>query len=110
MKKFRLDSDYPLRVVHFKPDREIIRTTDRCESGIVSANSVKALLKALSLCDRVKYVSKIHNLFLILGAVLSVLLVYVVSMFSKLGIGSAYAALYQLFWMIPTLVVSKLFL
>ncbi len=106
VKKFRLDSDYPLRVVHFKPDREIIRTTDRCESGIVSANSVKALLKALSLCDRVKYVSKIHNLFLILGAVLSVLLVYVVSMFGKLGIGSAYAALYQLFWMIPMLLVT----
>ncbi len=106
MKKFRLDSDYPLRVVHFKPDREIIRTTDRCESGIVSASSVKSLLKALSLCDRVKYVSKIHNLFLILGAVLSVLLVYVVSMFGKLGIGSAYAALYQIFWMIPMLLVT----
>lgn len=106
MKKFKLNSDYPVRVVHFGPDREIIRTTDRCESGIVSAHSVKSLLKALSLCDRVKYVSKIHNLFLILGAVLSVLLVYVVAMFGKLGIGSAYTALYQLFWMIPMLFVT----
>ncbi len=106
MKKFRLDADYPVRVVHFKPDREMIRTTDRCESGIVSTHSVKSLLKALSLCDRVKYVSKIHNLFLILGAVLSVLLVYVVAMFSKLGIGSVYTALYQLFWMIPMLFVT----
>ncbi len=106
MKKFKLDTDYPVRVVHFGPDREIIRTTDRCESGIVSTHSVKSLLKALSLCDRVKYVSKIHNLFLILGAVLSVLLVYIVAMFSKLGIGSVYIALYQLFWMIPMLLVT----
>ncbi len=106
MKKFKLDSDYPVRVVHFRPEREMIRTTDRSESGIVSTHSVKSLLKALSLCDRVKYVSKIHNLFLILGAVLSVLLVCVVSMFGKLGIGSVYTALYQLFWMIPMLLVT----
>ncbi len=106
MKKLKLKKDYPIKVVRMAPDREVIRSVERTNCGVVSTSKVKSLLKALSLCDKIKYVSKIHNLLLTVSAVMALILVYVVTAFGKLNFGSVYAMLYQLFWLIPMTLVT----
>lgn len=107
-RKLRLKRDYPLKVVHCAIGAEYIRRSERADSGIVSASSVKALLRTLSMCDRIKYVSKIQSIFEIVGAILAIFSIYAVATFGMLGLGSAYAALYQLFWLVPTVLVAML--
>lgn len=107
-RKLRLKRDYPLKVVHCESGVEYIRRRERADSGIVSASSVKSLLKTLSMCDRIKYISKIQSIFEIVGAVLAVFSIYAVAAFGMLGLGSAYAALYQLFWLLPTVLAAML--
>ncbi len=106
MRKLRLKKDYPIKVIHGKPGKEFTRRCERASSGIVSAGSVKSLLKALSSCDKVKYISKIQGIFEIVSAVVAILAVYGVAFLGKLEIGSMFAALYQLFWFIPIMLVA----
>ena len=106
IKKLRLNEDYPVRVVHGKAGREFVRKAERADSGVISARSVKALLRALSACDRIKYVSKIHGVFEIASTVLVIFVIYALSALGKLGVGSAVTALYQLFWLIPIMFVT----
>ena len=106
MKKLKLKSDYPVRVVHGRPGKEFVRKCERTDSGVASAGSVKSLLRTLSLCDRVKYIAKIHGIFEIVSTVLVIFVIYAVTALGKLGLGSAYAALYQLFWLIPIMLAT----
>ncbi len=104
-RKLRLSLDYPVRVVRSKPGKEMPAKLERVDSGIVASN-VKPLLRALSACDRIKYISKIHSIFEIVSTVLVMVVIYAVAALGKLGLGSAYAALYQLFWLIPIMFVA----
>ena len=106
IRKLGLDEDYPVRVVHGKPGKEMPSRHDRADSGVVCASTVKPLLRALSLCDRIKYISRIHSIFEIISTVLVLVLIYAVAALGKLGLGSAYAALYQLFWLIPIMFIT----
>ena len=104
MKKLKLKENFPVKVVRADEKSPESEANETCvDSGVISSGSVKALLKALSQCDRVKYITKVHGVFGIVSAVLALVAVYAVTLFGKLDIGSAYAALYQLFWMIPML-------
>lgn len=104
MKKLKLKENFPVKVVRADEKSPESEANETCvDSGVISIGSVKALLKALSQCDRVKYITKVHGVFGIVSAVLALVAVYAVTLFGKLDIGSAYAALYQLFWMIPML-------
>ncbi|MBO7149183.1 MAG: hypothetical protein J6V93_04920 [Clostridia bacterium] len=106
IRKLGLDADYPVRVVHGKPGMEMPSRLERADSGVVCASTVKPLLRALSLCDRIKYISKIHSIFEIVSTVLVLVVIYAVAALGKLGLGSAYAALYQLFWLIPIMFIT----
>lgn len=106
IKKLRLKDDYPVKVIHGKPGKEFSRRCERTDSGVVSAGSVKAMLKVLSNCDKIKYISKIHGIFEIVSAVVAILAVYGVAILGKLEIGSMFAALYELFWLIPIMLVA----
>ena len=106
VRKLGLKSDYPVRVVHSKPGKEMPSKAERADSGVVSIGTVKPLLRALSLCDRIKYIARIHGIFEIVSTVLVMLVIYAVAALGKLGLGSAYAALYQIFWLIPIVFVA----
>ncbi len=106
IRKLRLDNEYPVRVVHSKVGKEFVRKSERADSGVVSTGSVKSLLRSLSLCDRIKYIAKIHGIFEIVSTVLVIFVIYAITALGKLGLGSAYAALYQLFWLIPIMFVT----
>lgn len=106
MRKLRLKRDYPVKVVHGRPGKEFTRRLERTSSGIVSAGTVKSLLKVLSSCDKIKYISKIHGIFQVVSAVVAILAVYGVTILGKLEMGSLFAALYSLFWLVPIMLVA----
>ncbi|MBE6606896.1 MAG: hypothetical protein E7635_07690 [Ruminococcaceae bacterium] len=106
IRKLRLGEGYPVRVVHGKSGKRFLRKSERADSGVVCIGSVKSLLRSLSLCDKIKYIAKIHSIFEIVSTVLAIFVIYAIAALGKLVIGSAYAALYQLFWLIPIMFVT----
>lgn len=106
IKKLRLKGDYPVKVIHGKPGRRFYPKVEYNNSGVVSAGSVKSLLKVLSSCDKIKYISKIHGIFEVVSAIVAILAVLGVTLLGKLDLGSMYAALYQIFWLVPIMLVA----
>ncbi|MBR4880987.1 MAG: hypothetical protein IKU19_03585, partial [Clostridia bacterium] len=101
-------SKYAVKVLKCRFLSEKTVTEERGESGVVSKKSPKSLLKTLTLCDKVN--SVIRGAFAI--KLISVLLAFCITVFvmfrgiSSIDFASAYATLYQLFWMIPIFGIS----
>ena len=105
------------------PEQHAIRISGAClkekdvesvsasRAGIVSTGSVKDLIKALLLCKRLENVRRTN---LVLNVVASVFAVAVMALVlftgNATGMYSVYPALYQLFWILPTYFVSKVYL
>ncbi|MBQ4602001.1 MAG: hypothetical protein IJB24_03985 [Clostridia bacterium] len=101
-------SKYAVKVLKCRFLSEKTATEERGDSGIVSKKSPKSLLKTLALCDRVNSVMRGS----IVIKLLSILLAFGITVFimfkgvSTFDFAGAYAALYQLFWMIPIFGIS----
>jgi len=105
------------------PEQHAIRISGAClegkeersvpanRAGIVSVGDVKDLIKALLLCRRLENVRRTN---LVLNVVSSVFAVAVMALVlftgNATGMYSVYPALYQLFWILPTYFVSKVYL
>ena len=105
------------------PEQHAIRISRAClqdydespvfakRAGIVSLGDVKDLVKALLLCKKLEYVKKTN---LVLKAVASVFAVAVMALVLFTGKApemlSVFPALYQLFWILPTYIVAKVYL
>ena len=100
---------YPVKVIRAKNVEDIPHTFDRCESGVVSKRSVKALLKTVALCEHVTSVIRTNLIVGVLAMLIgAVVMVFVNAFGSEAALPSLYVLLYQLFWLIPVFVISKL--
>lgn len=100
---------YPVKVIRAKNVDDIPHTTERCESGVVSKRSVKALLRTVALCERVSSVIKTNLVVGIISMIIGAGIMVFVHLFDLAGaFPSLYALLYQLFWLIPVAVISRL--
>ncbi len=100
-------SRFPSRVVKcmFEENEDV----PSAESGIVSRNSLTALAHAITLCNKIRRVRKTGRTVSIISMIVSVLMMVFLALFSsKISIPSLYVALYQIFWMIPVLLFTKL--
>lgn len=100
---------YPVKILECRSLDDITETAERMDSGIVSKSTSKSLLQTLLLCDKVLHVIRagvmVKAIAMIIGAVITGIVLF-------LGIvpevSSIYAALYQIFWMLPVIVIAKL--
>ncbi len=100
---------YPVKVIRAKTVEDIPHTLERCESGVVSRRSVKSLLRTVALCERVSSVIKTDLAVGILSMIIGAVVMIFIHAFGLSGVfPSLYALLYQLFWLIPVAVISKL--
>ncbi len=100
---------YPVKVIRAKNVEDIPHTFERCESGVVSRRSVKSLLRTVALCERVSSVIKTDIAVGILSMIIGAVVMVFIHAFGLSGaFPSLYALLYQLFWLIPVAVISKL--
>ncbi len=100
--------DYPVRAIKCRTERSPNLAKEHMDSGIVSRRSAKDMLRAFMSCDRVlrslKLGAVIKMASLGLGAVITLISIIMAAG----GIASAWAVLYQLFWLVPVVVFSKL--
>lgn len=102
-------SRYPVKIIKCRSTGDKLPTEEKADSGIVSKKSARSLLKTLSLCEKVNSSSK-TGLFV---AMLSVIIGFAISVFLLFqgltsSVNGIYVALYQLFWLIPILIISHL--
>ena len=99
---------YPVKVIRSKNVEDIPHTFERCDSGIVSKRSVKALLRTVALCERVSSVIKTNMIVKVLSMLIGVVVMVFISAFGGVSaLSSLYLMLYQLFWMIPVMILSR---
>lgn len=80
------------------------------DSGLVSRASAKSLIHTATMCSRLTHVE--HTGGIIRGIALAVsllIMLFLTLLSSSVGITSIYVALYQIFWMIPALIITRLF-
>lgn len=104
-------SKYPVKVLKCKTTADVNEISDRLESGILSKNSAKALLQTLSLCDKVTGVTKNNLIVKIFSLVISVILSAIIMILGMAAsVPSVFIALYQVFWMIPMIIITRIFI
>ncbi len=82
---------------------------DSLDSGIVARNSLSALADSAIMCNRIRRLRKMSRNIGIVSSIVSVVIMVLLSMFSSgIKIPSLYVALYQIFWMLPTILFTKL--
>ena len=102
---------YPVRVLKYDDLDDRSRGAERTDSGIVSKKSVKALLTAFTLCDKTKHITKTNLLICALTIIIGLVITAGVSFMGTIAaVGSVYAALFQLFWLIPVYLISRFLL
>lgn len=109
--RVKLDK-YPVKVLKCKTTSDdYSETKPRVDSGIVSKSSVKALLQTLALCDKVQHITKTSVVIKLFAILIGVLLsAFLLALGLSSGVISLYVALFQLFWILPMVFISKLFI
>ncbi len=101
-------SKYPVKIIKVKTKGERPEVEPHVDSGIVSKGSSKSLLQALSLCERVTNATKNALIVKMFSLAISVIVSILLLIFAKESVNSFYVALYQIFWIVPTVLLTKL--
>lgn len=101
----------PLKVVRYVSPEEVGKFEEKVDSGLVTSSSAKSLLQVVSYCEKVKHSRKMNTAFAVLSMVISVaiMLLSVISG-AESSLSSFVIALYQLVWIIPMIISSKVFI
>lgn len=84
-------------------------TLETLDSGLVSRASAKSLIHAAAICSRLGHVERTGGLIRSIALGVSLLIMLFLTLLSStVGISSIYVALYQIFWMIPVIIFTRL--
>jgi len=102
---------YPFRVLRYADPDEVNRVCDRMPSGIVSRGATKSLLSIIGSCTRMRGMKKAGFVIGLVSAMIGALIAWVLSASGTLSTLTSLAVIvYQLLWVIPTVLVTKIFL
>ncbi len=101
----------PLKVVRYVSTDEIGRQEEKVDSGLVTSSSPKSLLQVISYCEKVKRARKTNTALGVLSIIIGVaLMLLIVLSGSADALSSFLIALYQLVWIIPMIIASKVYI
>lgn len=104
------DEDFAARIVKCSSPEENEAYTESAEGGVVARHSLLSLASALTLCNKIRRVRKTSKTVSTVSMVISIIMMIFLALFSsKLGVPSVYVALYQIFWMLPMFLFTKLY-
>ena len=107
-KKVSLDK-YPMRVIRYASLDEIASEVERTDSGIVARGTSKPLLQTVTYCDKVLDAKRTNSFIGIFSAIITVGIFAVVLLTGNMpSFRSLYAAVCQLFWLIPMAITTKI--
>ena len=104
-------SRFPAKVIKRMPDEPSDGSIESVDSGIVSRNTLDGIADAVVLCNKIKRVRKTSRSVCVVSAVIGILVMVFLALFSSTpDILSVYTVIYQLFWLIPMVLFTKLFI
>ena len=103
-------SKYPIRVVKLGVDDKSAEVADAISSGVVSISGAKSTVDATVTAERLYNIRSSTNSVKILALIIGVILSVFVTVFKISPFHSGIIVLYQLLWMIPTLISTKLYI
>ena len=102
-------TEYPVRIIKGQGPEEKKESISTSDGSIISTGSRKGLVKTLLLCDKILNLRKtnlvVKVLSMVIGAVAAGFLITAAA-----PISSLFPAVYQVFWMIPIFIVSKIYI
>ena len=110
--KNRLDPErYAIKIIKGSEPEGTLERISSFDCGIASTGSLKGMVKTLMLCDRLSNLVKTNLAMKIVSAVLGAIIIgLVIGAGAMSSFTSVIPALYQLFWMIPMYLVSKVYI
>lgn len=110
--KNRLDPEkYAIKIIKGSEPEGTLERISSFDCGIASTGSLKGMVKTLMLCDRLSNLVKTNLAMKIVSAVVGAIIIgLVIGAGAMSGFVTIIPALYQLFWMIPMYLVSKVYI
>ncbi len=104
-------SRFPARIIKRNTEELPDGSIESADSGIISRNTLGGIADAVVLCNRIKRVRKTSRSVCVVSAVIGILVMVFLALFSSTpDILSVYTVIYQLFWLIPMVLFTKLFI
>lgn len=99
----------PLKVVRYASAES--ETAEKASSGLVTCGSPKSLLQVISYCDKVLHTKKTNIALCVLAMLIGAAVMVLLVLSDSIGVmTSLYIAVYQMLWLIPMLLSSKMFI
>ena len=97
----------PVKVIHVTAQDENFVVYEECRSSMFTAGNVTGLIKTLYDNNRAYHVIGINTVLAAISSVIgAIVMAVVLSLTTIASVPSAYIVLYQLFWLLPTLIVA----
>ena len=101
----------PLKIVRYANMDEVETYEAKVDSGLVTCGSQKSLLQVISYCGKVLRTKKTHIALTVLSILIGAAIVALLLFANLLGsMSSLFVALYQLLWLIPMMITSRVFI
>ena len=102
-----ISAESPVRIIKSKSDP--LQGVDRTDSGMIALDGMYSLAKTLEAAAKVRNAMNAGIVFAAIAMLLGAALMIVLHVTGTFGASvTFYAALYQLFWVIPTFIIDKM--
>ncbi len=101
----------PLKIVRYASAEEVMSYEEKVDSGLVTCGSPKSLLQVISYCEKVLRTRKTDLALGVLSVMIGAAILVLLLLSDSMGLlNSLYIAIYQLIWMIPLTISSRMFI
>jgi len=101
----------PLKIVRYASAEEVTFYEEKVDSGLVTCGSPKSLLQVISYCEKVLRTKKTNIALSVLSVMIGAAILVLLLLSNSMGLlNSLYIAIYQLIWMIPLAISSRMFI
>ena len=101
----------PLKIVRYASADEVGVYEAKVDSGLVTCGSPKSLLQIVSYCGKVLHTKKTNVALSVLSVMISIAILLLLTIANSLtSMSSLFIAVYQLIWLIPMFISSRVFI
>jgi len=101
---------YAMRIIRCSKPATQVKAESNISSGVVSKHSAKSLLRIITLCEKVVYVAKTNLIVKLASLCIGTILTLTILLMGQItDISSLYVVVYQLFWIIPIIIITSIF-
>ncbi|MBE6541818.1 MAG: hypothetical protein E7672_05155 [Ruminococcaceae bacterium] len=101
----------PLKIVRYASAEEVGAYEAKADSGLVTCGSPKSLLQVISYCGKVLHTKKTNIALSVLSVLIGVAILALLVLSNSIdSLTSLFIAIYQLIWLIPMVISSKMFI